>query len=242
MNNYRRTSITVGTLYILGTVFGILAAAVAGGVAPPNELDSIASDPSPMILGTFFIVMMGLSLSAMAVFLYPVFRKEDEALALGMVVFRGALEGSGYLLAALTWLFLIALGEAFAAPAVDETSLQALADAVIGVNVRFFSIIHTLVFIIGAAMLYVLFYRTRLIPRWLSLWGLIGAIPYLMVYLLKFFGIDPGLDILVVPLAVQEMVMALWLIIQGFNTVAVRELDDPVHEPHTLVAPQGSRA
>ena len=44
-------------------------------------------------------------------------------------------------------------------------------------------------------------------------------------HLLHFFDIDPGLSSLVLPLAVQEMVMGLWLIIEGFSSDAVKELD-----------------
>ena len=84
--------------------------------------------------------------------------------------------------------------------------------------------IGTFAFIIGAACLYTSFYRTRLIPRWLSGWGLVAAVPYLVYYLLHFFDIDPGLLFLVLPLAVQEMVMGLWLIIKGFSPDAVDEL------------------
>jgi hypothetical protein len=62
-------------------------------------------------------------------------------------------------------------------------------------------------------------------PRWLSVWGLVAAVPYLANYLLHFFDIDPGLPFLVLPLAVQEMVMGLWLIIKGFSLDAVKELD-----------------
>mgnify|MGYP000685840826 CR=1 FL=1 len=85
--------------------------------------------------------------------------------------------------------------------------------------------IGTVAFIIGAACLYTSFYRTRLIPRWLSGWGLVAAVPYLVNYLLHFFDSDPGLFFLVLPLAVQEMVMGLWLIIKGFSPDAVNELD-----------------
>jgi hypothetical protein len=44
--------------------------------------------------GAFLILVMGLSLAAMPLFLYPLFRKDSEPLAMGMVVFRGALEGT----------------------------------------------------------------------------------------------------------------------------------------------------
>ena len=40
--------------------------------------------------------MMGISLVAMTVFLYPIFRKDSKELAAGMLLFRGALEGTFY--------------------------------------------------------------------------------------------------------------------------------------------------
>jgi hypothetical protein len=80
------------------------------------------------------------------------------------------------------------------------------------------------VFIIGAVCLYTSFYRTRLIPRWISIWGLIGAVPYLVYGLLHLFDMAPGLDFLQVPLAVQEMVMGVWLIVKGFSPSAIASL------------------
>ena len=52
--------------------------------------------------------------------------------------------------------------------------------------------VGTLVFLIGTTCLYVSFYRTRLIPRWLSIWGLIGVVPYAAYALLHFFHLDTG--------------------------------------------------
>jgi hypothetical protein len=163
---------------------------------------------------------MGFSLAAMTIFLYPVFKKDSEALAMGMLVFRGPLEGTGYILSALSWLVLGALSKEFVAAGAEADSLQAIVNVVLQVSDRNGDIM-TFVFIIGAIFLYTLFYRTRLIPRWLSGWGLISTVPYVTVNLLKFFGIDTGLDILYMPLAVQEMVMAVWLIVKGFNLTAI---------------------
>ena len=72
-----------------------------------------------------------------------------------------------------------------------------------------------IVFITGAAILFVLFYLTKLIPRWLSIWGLIGAIFYVAVTFLKFFGFNLNVDFLYVPLGVQEMVMHFGLLSKG---------------------------
>ncbi|MGB7096991.1 MAG: DUF4386 family protein, partial [Anaerolineales bacterium] len=69
---------------------------------------------------------------------------------------------------------------------------------------------------------YYLFYQSKLIPRWLSGWGLIGAVLYLAVPMLGVLGFE--LEVLMFPLAVQEMVFAVWLIVKGFNPSAIDSL------------------
>jgi hypothetical protein len=214
-----------GALYILGTVAGVLSVVVVGGFPDEDFLTRIAADPSRLTLSAFLILIMGFSLAAMTLFLYPLFRKDSEPLAMGMVLFRGAFEGTWYILSALSYVALGALGMEIAAAGVDSAALQAIGDVALQVSEKLGDI-GTFAFIIGAACLYTSFYRTRLIPRWLSVWGLIGAVPYVVYYLLHFFDIDPGLMPLVLPLAVQEMVMGLWLIIAGFNKDAVKKLDE----------------
>jgi hypothetical protein len=214
-----------GALYILGTVAGVLSVVVVGGFPDEDFLTRIAADPSRLTLSAFLILIMGFSLAAMTLFLYPLFRKDSEPLAMGMVLFRGAFEGTWYILSALSYVALGALGMEIAAAGVDSAALQAIGDVTLQVSEKLGDI-GTFAFIIGAACLYTSFYRTRLIPRWLSVWGLIGTVPYVVYYLLHFFDIDPGLMPLVLPLAVQEMVMGLWLIIAGFNKDAVKKLDE----------------
>jgi hypothetical protein len=223
MKTYRLNAVMAGALYILGTVAGILSVVAVGGFPDEDFLTQIAADPSQATLGAFFILIMGFSLAAMTVFLYPLFRKDSEPLAMGMVLFRGAFEGTGYMIGALIWLFLGALSAELTAAGAGSAVLQALGDVVLQLGDRNGNI-GTFVFIIGAVCLYTSFFRTRLIPRWLSGWGLIAAVPYVLVDLLTFFDISSGLDFLYMPLAVQEMVMGLWLIIKGFNQAALEEL------------------
>lgn len=225
MKTYRLYAVMAGALYILGTVAGVLSVVVVGGFPDEDFLTRIAADPSRLTLSAFLILIMGFSLAAMTLFLYPLFRKDSEPLAMGMVLFRGAFEGTWYILSALSYVALGALGMEIAAAGVDSAALQAIGDVTLQVSEKLGDI-GTFAFIIGAACLYTSFYRTRLIPRWLSVWGLIGAVPYVVYYLLHFFDIDPGLMPLVLPLAVQEMVMGLWLIIAGFNKDAVKKLDE----------------
>jgi len=68
-------------------------------------------------------------------------------------------------------------------------------------------------------MIYGVFYGSKLIPRWLSAWGLVGGALYFAAPLAGMFGFDWAFLLLL--LAVQEMVLALWLIIKGFNPIAI---------------------
>ncbi len=65
-------------------------------------------------------------------------------------------------------------------------------------------------------------FRSRLVPRWLSGWGLLAVVPYLAYALLATFGTQSSTleGLLDAPLGVQEMVLAVWLIVWGFNPAA----------------------
>jgi hypothetical protein len=69
-------------------------------------------------------------------------------------------------------------------------------------------------------MYYSLFYRSRLVPRWLSVWGLAGVLLMTTACLLALFSDNPvtGYTILILPILVQEMVLALWLLAKGFTS------------------------
>ena len=214
MKTYRKTSIIVGVLFIIGTVSGILSAVFTGSIlAAPDYLVQVAANEMQMITGALFILLMGLSLAMVPVMMYPLFKKQNEALALGAVVFRGPLEAATYILMVVSWLLLIVVSQE-SANAADASSFQALGAVLLQAN-NMINPVLEIVFSLGALMFYTLFYQTRLIPRWLSGWGLVGAVVYLAAGVLALFGTN--LEFLLAPLGLQEMIMALWLIIKGFN-------------------------
>ena len=236
MKTYRMHAVMAGALYFLGTVFGVTSAIVGGEVlssivaAKPlvgvDMLGLVATNSSQLTWGAFLILMMGISLMAMTIFLYPIFRKDSEELAVGMLLFRGALEGSYYFVGALGLLTLVALGNEYAAAGAASAALQSMGNVLYQFQ-DFIGPVGAIVFLIGATCLYISFYRTRLIPRWLSIWGLIGVVPYMAYALLHFFHMDNGIGFyLQMVLAPQELVMGAWLVIKGFNLDAVRKLDE----------------
>ncbi|MCF8381444.1 MAG: DUF4386 domain-containing protein [Bacteroidales bacterium] len=234
MKTYRINAVMAGVLYFLGTAFGVASTVFGGEVISSmvtnkplsgmDLLDLVATNSSQITGGSFLILMMGISLVAMTIFLYPIFRKDSEELAAGMLLFRGALEGTYYIISTLGFLALVLLSNEYVATGANSAALQSMGNIVYQFQ-DLIGPVGTIMFLIGATCLYISFYRTRLIPRWLSVWGLIGVIPYLAYALMNFFHIDSELGFyLQMVLAPQEIVMALWLIIKGFNHAAINKL------------------
>lgn len=124
-----------------------------------------------------------------------------------------------------SWLLLVTLGQEYAAaaaagsPAGQEfQTLGVLISRAAEISANAMAV----VFPIGAIMLYVVLYQSKLIPRWLSVWGLIAVV--LNLALTGLAGLanlsEPSLIQVVAtaPILVQEMVMAVWLIVKGFNS------------------------
>ncbi|MCK4551531.1 MAG: DUF4386 domain-containing protein [Tenericutes bacterium] len=234
MKTYRMNSVMTGVLYFLGTVFGVASTIVGGkllsSTVQTNPLDGIGlldlivTDSSKLLGGSFLILLMGISLVAMTVFLYPIFKKDSEELAMGMLLFRGALEGMYYFITAISFLILFAVGQEYVATGANATILQSFANVVYKFQ-DLLGPIGAILFLLGATCIYISFYRTKLIPRWLTIWGFVGVVPYMAYAILHLFGLDTGFGFyLQMVLAPQEIVMALWLIIKGFNKKAMNKL------------------
>jgi hypothetical protein len=225
MDTSRKTAIAVGVLYITGTVAGILSLAFTEPVRNAQDhLLHISTNENQMVIGALLVLIMGLALAMIPLVLFSILKKYNEVLALGYVVFRGGLEAFTYITVVISWLLLVPLSQAYAqSGASNPSNFQALGTILL--KTREIGSVTAIVFPLGALMFYYLLYRSKLIPRWLSGWGLIAAIPYLAAGLSAMFGIIDPLStvgvVLDIPLALQEMVLAVWLIVKGFNSSPV---------------------
>jgi Domain of unknown function (DUF4386) len=216
----RRTAIIVGVLFIIGDIAGVLSLLVTRGLLEgPDALAKIAASQSQLVLGALLVLIMGFALAMVPVVMFPVFKKYNEVLALGSVVFRGALETVAYMATAGTWLLLLELSREHAeAASPGAPHFQTLSALLVATQSSITAHFTSIAFCLGSLMFYYLFYQSRLIPRWLSIWGLAGAVLYLATPLLDMFG--HGFGVLMAPLAVAEIVLAVWLIARGFDSTA----------------------
>ncbi|MBI9050237.1 MAG: DUF4386 domain-containing protein [Anaerolineaceae bacterium] len=230
MKNDRKSGLIAGTLYITGTVAGIFSLVFTDGIrSAQDELVYLAGNSNSIIYGAMFILLMGLSLAMIPVIVYPVLKKYHQTFALGYIVFRSGLEAVIYLGMVISWLLLIPLSQAYMQSGMpQDANYQALSTLLLESSAL--STVLSIVFILGASMFYYVLFRSKLVPRWLSIWGLLAAIPSLTAGLLHMSGLLDSLSttaiLMEMPLAIQEMVLAIWLIVKGFSPSNVLGIAD----------------
>ena len=173
-----------------------------------------------MLVAALFQLVAAFTAAAIAISLYQVLRQPAAAMALGSVGFR-LIEGVFYTLSAVGTLVLVAMSEELANGGTTSAAAASSANLVRDPR-ESAGCVAVLAFYTGATLYYLVFYRSQLIPRWLSSWGLIGTTLGFVAGLLVFVpnhrvAVGPHMA-LNVPIGVQEMVFAVWLIWKGFPT------------------------
>lgn len=240
MNTSRRTATIVGALFIIGTFSGILSLAFTQPtLSDPSYLSKIAFNETQIVIGILFWLTMYFVLPMVPVMLYPILKKDHAVLAMGYIVFRGALETVVGISMAISQLVLILVSQQFVVAATsDASSLQNLGALVLK-SYHAINPLLIITFSLGALMLYVMLYQSRLIPRWLSVWGVIAILLHFSTAFLILFRVvrpDDASTLLTInfPIFLQEMVMAVWLIAKGFSvkspTLTTRSDSATIHE------------
>jgi len=218
VNSTRRISITTGSLFILATTASLAAAALSPALTGADYLAGVANHPNQMAAAALLYLIAAGGSVGIAIALYPVLKEFNAALALGSVVFR-TIEAVFYTAAVVCLLSILTLGQELAtAPAADRAAYQTVGDSLLATR-EHAALAGVFAFSVGAFMYYVVFYRSRLVPRWLPGWGMAGAALMMTACLLALFSNSPvtGYVLLALPIAVQEMVFAVWLLVKGFS-------------------------
>ena len=230
MNTNRKNAIWAGIFYIIATVAPILTfpfiGFLGGGVAGepiPDYLVNVSLNESQVIIGMLIEWIYVLAVVGIIATLLPILKKHNEALALGFSGLR-FIEAVCAIVGSISLLTLLTLSQELAiAGAPGDSNFQTVGTAVLAIRDWAFMIGSGLVWSLSALIFNYILYQSKLIPRWLSIWGLVGAALSFATYLPQFFSINLT-EFLFLPIAVQEMVFAVWLIVRGFNPSAIASL------------------
>lgn len=227
MSTDRRIAIIAGMLFMTATAASLTGTGFTGStLAAPDYLNTISSNGNRVIVGALLSFIAAACSSSIAISLYPVLKKHNEGLALGAVGFR-LIEGVFYIVGAICLLSLFTLSQEFVSAGGQSAShFQTVGKLLLTIRDLASFVFAVLAFCVGALMYYYVFYRSKLTPRWLSIWGIVAILMLLSAVLSTLFDGEPfsisgNLILLALPIAVQEIVMAAWLIVKGFNPSAI---------------------
>ena len=217
----RKTGIVVGVLFIIATAFLFLGEPFYKPFLNASDALTVVAQNKPRVvlgLGIEMICIMAMPL--IGAFIFPVLSRVSTGMALAYFFFR-SLEGTILLTVALTNKFaVLSLSEGILAgvdPAASDAALTLIRAQNAWADTA--SPLYNIIFVCGALCLYSVLFRARLVPRWISIWGLVSVLVLAGAVVSAIFIRLPVIweVVLVAPLAVQEMVMALWLIFRGFH-------------------------
>jgi hypothetical protein len=220
MNSQRKTSLAAGLLYLL-TFVSIPTLSLYTQVKSANYILGAGPDTA-VIIGGISEIIVALAGIATAIVLFPVLKKQSEVLGLGLVASR-VLEASS-----------IFLGVAFLLSVVTLRQTGAGVDSLVASNTlvilyeRIFLLSQSFMPAINDLLLGFLLYKSRLVPRALSMIGIVGGPVLIAGYLAVLFGLVgqhaplAGLSALLV--ALFELSLGVWLVVKGFNPTATNEL------------------
>jgi hypothetical protein len=218
------TARVAGVLFITATAASLLSTSLLNPVLNgAGYLARIFAHQDRVIAGVSVELLAAFSSAAIAMSLYPVLARHRPGLALGSVGFR-LIEGMGYVVGAIGALLLVTLSQQAASAKAPGSPYFSTTGALLRAFRDQTSLAAVLAFYTGALMYYWIFFQTGLVPRWLSGWGLAGVILGFTAAILVLFRVTGYMSapqvLLNIPIGVNEMVLAVWLIVRGFRSAA----------------------
>ena len=226
MYSNKKTAKIVGVLLILATVTAVAGVILYNPILNgPDYLTNGSQHANQVILGALMELILVVSAVGTATTMFPILRKYNETIALWHICFR-FLEAIIITVGVISVLSLLTLSREFVAAGAQDTASFQTSGIVLNA-------IHDWTFLLGPnfmlginTMMYsYIFYKTKLVPRFISILGMIGATLIFTCALFVMFGVFPQLSvwgaILALPVAAYEMILAVWLIVKGFNESAL---------------------
>jgi hypothetical protein len=220
MTTNRKTARIVGALFLFSNVTFILGAVVfiEPILSAAGYLSQVSANRAQVVLGVLLELINGVAYLGIGVLMFPILKQRFESMALGYVGFR-IIEFVMQTLSDLSPLSLLTLSEEFVrAGAPEASSFQALGTLLLAERSWAFQMV-SITLGLGALLFYYTLYQSKLVPRFISIWGLIGAAVVLANTMLDMFSLTvPNLGVLML---LNELFLGVWLIVKGFNFSAI---------------------
>lgn len=220
MNSFRTEAIIAGTLFLAAMISSLLGGGILESIIKaPDYLTVISVNTITVFIGTSLEFINGIAVIGIAVTLFPILKQYNESIALGYVGFR-IIESIFCIVSAAIPISLIKLSREYI-NAENSTSpyFHTLSSFLIEVRTDLAELLIPVFFSLGALLFYYILYKSKLIPRVISIWGFIGVT---LILILIFFKDGMVVNmIFVLPIILNEIFLGIWLIAKGFTQPAL---------------------
>ena len=226
MNTNKKAAKIVGVFFLLAAVTAIVGLKLYDPILKgPDYLITGSENANKVVLGALMELILVVSAVGTATTMFPILRKYNETIALWHVCFR-FLEAIIITVGVISVLSLLTLSREFvAAGAPDTSSFQASGIVLKAIHDWTFMLGPLFMLGINTMMYSYIFYKSKLVPRFIPILGMTGATCVFICALLVMFGVIQQVSvwggILALPVAANEMILAVWLIVKGFNESAL---------------------
>ena len=217
MKSNRKTARIVGVLIITALGSSMFSGVFLESINSPDYLTAVTANGDKVLIGVLFMVTLTVSVVAIPIVMFPIFKEYSESLALGYVVSR-IFEGISDAVIALSYLLLLTLSREFVVVVAPVASNFQTYGALLHALNHWTSVLENFPYGLGVLIFSYLLYQSKLVPRWISVWGLIGATLLLTMGLLRMFSDSDSVVFLAIPIILNELVLAIWLILKGFKS------------------------
>jgi Domain of unknown function (DUF4386) len=219
MKTNKTTARIVGVLFLAGMVVYIVGNGLIQSIlAAPDHLSNVPANSMLLAIGAMLMLMASAFDAAHGILMLPVLKQHNEGIAFGYLGSR--IVDSVLLAVGIVFLLLqIPLGREYLKAVPDTSYLQALSTLSIQANLYAYQISMIAVGLAGLMLCY-MFYRAKLVPRLVAVWGLVGYATILCGSVLEVLGFDLHL-IHTIPGGLWELFIGVWLIAKGFNSSAI---------------------
>lgn len=218
MSANKKTAATVGTLFLVAMVASLVGGGLVESViSAPEPFAAVSENKTLLVVGVLLELVNAIAVVGIGVLMFTVLKRHNETHAVGYLSLR-VVEAVFCSLIVVTPLSLIRLG---------QNQLQASAALSIAERASISGLLVPVFFSLGALLFYFSLYQSKLLPRFIPVWGLAAAVLILTLNLLSNFGLELGVEISMVfalPIILNEIFMGIWLIVKGFNLSAVNAM------------------
>ena len=219
MDTERRTALIVGILFVIATVSTLLSILGFGSIYEANYLTVVAANEAPMIIGALLLLTLAASAVGITIAMFPILKKYNESLALGYVAAR-MFEAIFVVFSVINLVAILSLSHVYVNAVGPVVSYFETSGALLLEAFAWSGHLLDIPFVLSALLLNYMLFKSKLVPKWLSGWGFVGAIVYIVYIFSLLFLPFAFAEIFAAPLGIQEMALAAWLIIKGFSTTS----------------------